>query len=116
MRSLLFIPAHDRRKLDKGLGSGADALIVDLEDSVPPDGKVEARQACAAFVDAHRATLPLFVRINALSTGLLLDDLAAVVRARPYGVMLPKCTGGDDVALVGAYLAALEAREGMAAG
>src|SRR3954451_22142515 len=113
MRSLLFIPAHDRRKLDKGLGSGADALILDLEDSVPPDGKVEARQTCAEFVGAHRATLPLFVRINGLSSWLLLDDLAAVLRARPYGVMLPKCTVTYDVALVGDYLPALEAREGI---
>jgi citrate lyase subunit beta/citryl-CoA lyase len=116
MRSLLFIPANDTRKLDKGLRSGADALIVDLEDAVPPAEKVGARGICSDFVSQHRDATPLFVRVNALSTGLLLDDLVAVVRARPYGIMLPKCTGGGDVALVGAYLAALEAREGVPSG
>jgi citrate lyase subunit beta / citryl-CoA lyase len=116
MRSLLFIPGHDARKLDKGLRSGADALIVDLEDAVPSSEKAQARGVCTDFVRQHRDTLPLFVRVNALSTGLLLDDLAAVVRARPYGIMLPKCTGGGDVALVGAYLAALEVREGLTLG
>jgi citrate lyase subunit beta/citryl-CoA lyase len=116
MRSLLFIPGHDPRKLDKGPRSGADALIVDLEDAVPPDGKIGARRACADFIVAHRDSCRLFVRVNDLSTGLLLDDLVAVVPARPYGIMLPKCRSGVDVALVSNYLAALEARDGVAAG
>jgi len=51
----------------------------------------------------NRERLPLFVRVNALATGLLLDDLAAVVRAQPYGIMLPKCASGRDVARVDAY-------------
>ena len=116
MRSLMFIPGNDPRKLEKGLCSGADALIVDLEDSVPTGEKAGARRICADFISLHCGALPLFVRVNALSTGLILDDLAAVVRARPYGIMLPKCTGGADVALVCNYLSALEAREGLAAG
>jgi citrate lyase subunit beta / citryl-CoA lyase len=116
MRSLLFIPGNDARKLDKGLLAGADALIVDLEDAVPAAGKADARGLSTDFVSQHRDKLPLFVRVNALSTGLLLDDLAAVVRARPYGIMLPKCAGGGDVALVGAYLEALEVREGLSTG
>lgn len=116
MRSLLFVPAHDARKLAKGLDCGADALILDLEDAVPEAEKARARGACAEFVGLHRARLPLIVRVNAISTGLLLDDLAAVVRAQPWGVMLPKCAGGRDVALVDHYLAALEAREGMPVG
>jgi citrate lyase subunit beta / citryl-CoA lyase len=114
MRSLLFIPGNDPRKLEKGLCSGADALVIDLEDAVSLDGKSQARRLTAEFVSQHRDALPLFVRVNALSTGLLLQDLAAIVRARPYGVMLPKCTGGADVARVGAYLAALETREDLA--
>ncbi|MBB3014061.1 HpcH/HpaI aldolase/citrate lyase family protein [Cupriavidus alkaliphilus] len=116
MRSLLFVPAHDERKRAKGLDCGADALIIDLEDAVPEAEKARARVACAEFVAQHRDRLPLFVRVNALDSGLLLDDLAAVVRARPYGIMLPKCTGGRDVALVNAYLDALEARDGVPAG
>ena len=116
MRSLLFVPGHDARKLAKGLESGADALIVDLEDSVPDAEKSRARGVCSEFVAANRGRMPLFVRINALSTGFLLDDLAAVVRAQPYGVMLPKCSGGRDVAQVDAFLSALEVRDGVPAG
>ncbi|MGB3070215.1 MAG: CoA ester lyase [Ottowia sp.] len=116
MRSLLFVPGHDERKLVKGLSSGADALIVDLEDAVPEAEKARARGITAAFVSAHQEHLPLFVRVNALSTGLTLDDLAAVVRARPYGIMLPKCASVRDADLLGAYLQALEVREGVPAG
>jgi len=116
MRSLLFVPGHDARKLAKGVDCGTDALIVDLEDSVPDAEKARARGVCAEFVGAHRERLPLFVRVNALSTGLALDDLAAVVRARPYGIVLPKCGSGRDVARVDAYLSALEARDGIQVG
>jgi citrate lyase subunit beta/citryl-CoA lyase len=116
MRSLLFVPGHDARKLAKGLDCGADALIVDLEDSVPDAEKARARGVCAEFVAANRKRLPLFVRVNALATGLALDDLAAVVGAQPYGIMLPKCVSGSDVARVDAHISELEARDGVAAG
>jgi citrate lyase subunit beta / citryl-CoA lyase len=116
MRSLLFVPAHDMRKLAKGLDCGADALIIDLEDSVPDAEKPRARGMCAEFVRENRGRLPLFVRVNALATGRMLDDLAAVVRAQPHGIMLPKCGSGRDVARVDAYLSALEARDGVRAG
>lgn len=116
MRSLLFVPGHDARKLAKGLDCGADALILDLEDSVPDAEKARARGVCAEFVAEHRERVPLFVRVNAFATGLLQDDLAAVVRARPYGIMLPKCGGGRDVARVDAHLSELEARDGVHVG
>lgn len=116
MRSLLFVPGHDARKLAKGLLAGADALIVDLEDAVPQAEKVRARSVAAQFVAINHMALPIFVRVNAANTGLMLEDLAAVVGARPYGIMLPKCAGAQDVALMDAYLSALEAREGVAVG
>jgi citrate lyase subunit beta/citryl-CoA lyase len=116
MRSLLFVPGHDARKLAKGLDCGADALILDLEDSVPDAEKARARGVCAEFVAGNRERLPLFVRVNALSTGLLQDDLATVVRARPHGIMLPKCASGRDVARVDAELSALEKTAGVAVG
>jgi citrate lyase subunit beta/citryl-CoA lyase len=116
MRSLLFVPAHDARKLAKGLACGADALIVDLEDSVPDAEKPRARGMCAEFVGDNRKRLPLFVRVNAPATGLMLDDLTAVVRAQPYGIVLPKCGSGRDVARVAADLSALEAQDGIRAG
>jgi citrate lyase subunit beta/citryl-CoA lyase len=116
MRSLLFVPAHDARKLAKGLDSGADALILDLEDAVPEADKPRARAACAEFVAANRQRLPLYVRINGLATGFAFDDLAAIVRAQPHGIMLPKCAGGADVARVDTWLCALEARDALPAG
>jgi citrate lyase subunit beta/citryl-CoA lyase len=113
MRSLLFVPAHDARKLLKGLDSGADALIIDLEDAVPLAEKARARGMCAEFVAEHHTRMPLYVRVNAASTGLMLEDLAAVVRARPFGIMLPKCQSGRDVAQLDSFLAALEVRDGV---
>lgn len=116
MRSLLFVPGHDPRKLAKGLESAADALILDLEDAVPEAEKARARALCADFVAQHHQQKKLIVRVNALATGWLLDDLAVVVRAQPFAVMLPKCTGAKDVALVGHYLSALEKRDALAPG
>jgi citrate lyase subunit beta/citryl-CoA lyase len=116
MRSMLFVPAHDSRKLTKGLSSNADALIIDLEDSVPDAEKARARGMCAAFVREHRASKRLFVRINTLGTGHTLSDLDAVVRAQPDGIMLPKCANGRDVATLAGYLSEFEARDGVTIG
>lgn len=115
MRSLLFVPGDDERKIAKGLASAADALILDLEDSVAAGRKAAAREICAATLTAG-ARMKLFVRMNALDTPNALLDLAAVVKARPYGIMLPKCRNGDDARLVAHYLTALEARDGVPAG
>lgn len=116
MRSLLFVPAHDERKLAKGLSSGADALIIDLEDAVPEAEKPRARGICAEFVRAQRGRMKLFVRINALSTPHAAADLEAVVASMPYGLMLPKCEGGADVAVLSAQISKLESRHGIADG
>jgi citrate lyase subunit beta / citryl-CoA lyase len=116
MRSLLFVPAHDARKLAKGLECGADALIVDLEDAVPDAEKPRAREMCAEFVAAHRARMPIFVRVNALSTGLTNADLSAVVGARPFGIMLPKCESGHDVAMLDGAISEFESRHGVTTG
>lgn len=110
MRSLLFVPGHDERKQEKALGAGADALILDLEDSVPEDCKARAREVTAAFVRAHGATLPLFVRVNALSTPFAQDDITAAAGMRCFGLMLPKCESARDVATVDKRLSELESR------
>lgn len=118
MRSLLFVPADSDRKLAKGLESGADALIIDLEDSVAAPNKVAARAMAAEFI-AARADTPspaLYVRVNDLSTGLTDDDLAAVVAAGPRGIMLPKSNGIDDVRRLAVRLRVCEARAGIADG
>lgn len=100
MRSLLFIPADDERKLRKGLATGADALILDLEDAVSGSRKAAARALAAQYIAdtrSHESRPRLYVRINALDTGLWQDDIAGVIGARPDGVFLPKSRSGDDV-------------------
>jgi citrate lyase subunit beta/citryl-CoA lyase len=96
LRSLLFVPGDRPDRMEKALGSGADALILDLEDAVAPDAKPAAREAVAAFLRRERA-LPLYVRINPLDGGLASADLAAVLPARPDGIVLPKAEGGASV-------------------
>lgn len=99
-RSLLFVPADDGRKLAKALGSGADMLLIDLEDSVAPEAKAAARSLAAGFLADHarQADRPqLYVRVNDLQTGLTGDDLASVMPAGPDGIMLPKANSGADV-------------------
>ncbi len=116
MRSLLFVPADSARKLDKAMSSGADALIIDLEDSIALDGKARAREAAAAFVKeaTASATRPcLMVRVNGLQTGLTDADLDAVAPARPDAIMLPKAEGGAAVIHVDAKLAVREAQNDL---
>lgn len=116
MRSLLFVPADSERKLLKGLESGADVLIIDLEDSVTAANKQAARDLAAEFITAHRNGPALYVRINDLSSGGSEDDLAAVMKAKPAGIMLPKSTGGDDVGRLETRLRVFEAQNGIADG
>jgi citrate lyase subunit beta/citryl-CoA lyase len=116
MRSLLFVPGDSPRKLEKALQAGADALILDLEDSVAFSEKEGARRTTAAFLAEARqaAERPrLFVRVNALSTGLTDADLDGVMAGAPDGIMLPKAVGGPDVAHLGAKLAVREAEHGL---
>jgi citrate lyase subunit beta/citryl-CoA lyase len=116
MRSLLFIPGDSAKKLEKGMVSGADALLLDLEDSIAPQSKAEARATTAAFVkDARsaKARPRLFVRINGLATGLTDDDLDAVVAARPDGIMFPKAEGGAAVTHCDAKITVREAINGL---
>ena len=99
MRSLLFVPGDDERKLATALESEADALIVDLEESVAAAAKPAARAKAAAFLARERARAPrarLYVRINPIGGGLAETDLAAVTPAAPDGIVLPKCHGGAE--------------------
>lgn len=96
LRSLLFVPGDRPERFAKAAASGADALILDLEDSVVPARKGVAREAVAAALDGDRA-VPLFVRVNPLGSDFVADDLAAVADLRPDGLMLPKAEGPADV-------------------
>jgi citrate lyase subunit beta/citryl-CoA lyase len=119
MRSLLFVPGDSEKKLEKGLGSGADVLLIDLEDSVAANAKAEARAITAGFITRARA-LPgrpkLYVRINALDTGLVEADLDGVMVAAPDGIMLPKAEGGADITRLDAKIAVREAAFDLADG
>lgn len=107
MRSYLFVPADSERKLAKGRESGADALILDLEDSVAESRRTVAREQAREYINAARGGPRLYVRINALAGGAALDDLAVVMRVRPYGIVLPKCVPAD-VRTLDAHLSAFE--------
>jgi citrate lyase subunit beta / citryl-CoA lyase len=116
MRSLLFVPADGGSKLDKAIASGADAVIVDLEDSIAPDGKAAARNSAADFVkDAVKAASRprLLVRVNGFATGLTDADLDVIVPACPDAVMLPKAEGGPGVIHAAAKLSVREAINGL---
>lgn len=115
MRSLLFVPGDSEKKLEKGFGSGADVVIVDLEDSVAHASKATARQVAANFIRERRSgtTSAIYIRVNDLGTGLTDDDLAALIPAKPDGVMLPKANGGTDIQHLSAKLRVHEAEAGL---
>jgi citrate lyase subunit beta / citryl-CoA lyase len=116
MRSLLFVPGDSERKQAKGLGTAADALILDLEDSVDiaqlPAARARVHELLVAQPD--RTKQQLWVRVNALSSGLLLEDLAAVMadagEGGPDGIVLPKISSSQEIEEVAHYLAAFEIR------
>ena len=98
LRSLLFVPGDRPERMRKALGSGADALILDLEDSVAIGAKAGAREEVAAFLkEAADSGVMLFVRVNSLDGGLTDADLDAVIEGRPAGIMLPKAEGAASI-------------------
>ena len=112
-RSYLFVPADSERKLAKASGTDADALILDLEDSVAADAKVAARALAAEFIsDGNDA----WVRINPIDSDDAEADLASVVAAAPTGIMLPKARSADDVISLASKLQQLEAQHGITVG
>jgi len=117
LRSLLFVPADSERKFAKARDVGADALILDLEDSVAPSQKPAAREIVARLLeDTSSRDWSFFVRVNGLDTGLTLEDLAAVVKPGLDALLIPKTNGAEDVVQIGHYLDALEAKAGMSLG
>lgn len=116
MRSLLFVPADSERKLSRAPQSGADALILDLEDSVVPANRGQARGLTREFLAGDGAGgFRRYVRINPLASGVALDDLAAVIPGKPDGILLPKCVP-EDLRILDHYLSAFETAFGIALG
>jgi citrate lyase subunit beta/citryl-CoA lyase len=119
LRSLLFVPADGGAKLDKAVASGADGVIVDLEDSIAPERKEAAREAALAFLKSAQAKKErprLLVRINGLDTGMTDADLDAIVAGKPDAVVFPKAEGGASVVHLDAKLTAREAVAGLPEG
>lgn len=116
LRSLLFIPADSDKKLGKITSTAADAFLIDLEDSVALPRKEEGRALTGEYLRAHpieQRSGQLWVRVNPLDSGMILEDLKAVLPGRPDGVMLPKAESPADVQVLSHYLDALEAVYGL---
>lgn len=120
IRTALFVPAANGRIVAKALESGADAVILDLEDSVALAAKPQARALAAKTIDAlalsGQAHPLLMVRVNARSTGMLGEDLAAVVRPGLDVILLPKAESADDIAQTASLLDRDEATHAMRPG
>lgn len=115
LRSLLFVPGDSERKQIKAVASQADALILDLEDSVAAAQLPAARLRVRELLRA-RPRGQLWVRVHSLSSGLLLEDLSAVFPGEPAGLVLPKVNSAAEIIQIDRELAALEARDGRPAG
>jgi citrate lyase subunit beta/citryl-CoA lyase len=118
MRSMLYVPGDNDRKLSKADNSGADAIVLDLEDSVAATNRPEARNKVRDFLKGRPLggrKYQLWVRINAFDDSALVD-LAAVVNAAPDGIVLPKIDGPHDIERLSYCLDSLEVREGLELG
>ncbi len=116
MRSLLFVPGDSERKLTRALTSGADLLLVDLEDSVAIGNKQEARRNTTEFLKeniGNSDSPAIYVRVNSFDSELLEDDLDAVMAGKPDGILLPKAEHGKDVTHLHVQLSVYEAENGI---
>ncbi len=121
MRSYLFAPGNNKDRVGKALRSDADAVVLDLEDSVAPDERGKARLVVREALetlnaDMNRAGPKPFVRVNPLGSGDTCKDLDAIMPGRPDGIILPKCRDGEDAARLSEMLAAKENEAAITAG
>lgn len=118
LRSLLFVPADSEKKLSKSATIPADALILDLEDSVAPENKAAARKMAGDFLSAHAAgrKKQIWVRINPVDQPAALEDLRNIMPGRPDGIVQPKTRSPNDVLLLGQRLEVFEKELGFASG
>ena len=122
VRSWLFVPGDSERKLAKAPETGADAIIVDLEDSVAAEAKSAARALAADWLAAHRSHLVAgrrterWVRINPLDSPYWREDILTAMRGGPDGIVLPKASGPDQIRQLAAEIYNLEGSSGVASG
>jgi len=113
IRSFLFVPGDSERKLEKAASVGADALIVDLEDSVTAEARPAARELARDYIEGKDN---VWVRINPADSNDALSDLQAVMPSAPNGIVLPKPRSADDAMRLAMTLDELESTHGIAAG
>ena len=113
LRSLLFVPADSERKLEKAKASPADALILDLEDSVPRENRPRARELAREFVPAASGRPSVWIRINPVASIDYRADLETVVSAKPAGVVVPKPDSPDTLRQLDRDLSLLEFEKGL---
>lgn len=114
MRSLLLVPGDSPGKLETAFSAGADAVVIDLEESVALADKSLARRLARDAIAARPEGGPLvYVKVNGLDTGLVGEDLAATVSARPDGIVLPKSRNGADIQHLSTKLRVEEIRAGL---
>jgi len=116
IRSFLFVPGDSERKLAKAASVPADALILDLEDSVSASNAQAARALTRAYLDQHKPgnrSQQIWVRCKPIQDPGALADLAAVVAGCPDGILAPKLRSGSDLLALDHYLSALEAQAGI---
>jgi citrate lyase subunit beta/citryl-CoA lyase len=117
LRSLLFVPGNRPNMLEKALGLAPDAFAPDMEDSVPLEEKANARDVTASFLSRLAASGPLVIpRVNSLDTGLIEDDLAAVVGPHIFGVSVGKVRSAEDIHQVSSIIRRQEKKAGLEAG
>jgi citrate lyase subunit beta / citryl-CoA lyase len=115
-RSMLFVPGDSEKKIAKSEGFAPDAVILDLEDSVAPVNKPTARRIVSDYLTSANRRCALYVRVNPLDTPDALIDLAAVMAAKPDGIMLPKAGSAHDCVQLSHYLDAFEAQHDIPRG
>jgi len=116
MRSLLFVPGHNRRYLESAARAGADVIVPDLEDSVPPDCKQQAREMTRGRIAAHYIEGPIFPRVNSLDSGHLFKDVDTLAIPGVSGFMYPKAEREWDIARFAALLDAIEVESRLSPG
>ena len=112
IRSYLYVPGDDSRRIEKTLATGADAVVIDLEDAVAPSRKEEARRNAAEILESEPAK-PIFVRVNALGSEVAARDIDAVARLQLSGLRLPKVESLEGVRLVAETLEELRSQAGI---
>jgi citrate lyase subunit beta/citryl-CoA lyase len=115
-RSLIFVPANNKRRIAKALTLEADGAIVDLEDACPISEKVTAREGLRGFLAETSIAKPLFVRVNALKTEFCFPDIQALALPCVTGLMVPKIETASQIETIDWLLIQLERERGLAIG